>query len=141
MIRQFTNRFGRAFEGVSAVEFALVVPILLIALLGVVDIGRVVYQRADMEAALRAGTQYFMNGGDDLAKAEQVVNESWTTKPQGVSVVAQTFCQCGGSDHACNTSCSDNTNPASYNSISVSASFPGILMGGSYAAQQSVRVR
>jgi Flp pilus assembly protein TadG len=141
MTQRFLQRFAQDDRGVSAIEFALTVPILLFSLLGVVDIGNVVYRRHDMESALRSGTQYFMNGGEDLTKAEQVVNESWTTKPDGVSVTVETFCLCGTTVHACNTLCDDDTYPASYHRINASATFPGILMDDSYDASQAVRVR
>ena len=141
MTQRFLQRFAQDERGVSAIEFALTVPILLVSLLGVVDVGNVVYQRSDMESALRAGVQYFMNGGDDLSKAEEVVNASWTTKPDGTTVAAETFCLCANVEHACNTVCDDDTYPASYNRINASATFPGILMDDSYDASQSVRVR
>ena len=141
MLLRFFSTFAGDERGVSAIEFALVVPVLLISLLGVTDIGNVVYGRTDMESALRAGIQYFMNGGDNLAKAEQVVNESWTTKPEGVTIVAERFCLCGTTEHACNALCDDDTYPLSYNRIRATAVMPGILMEDTYQAEQSVRVR
>lgn len=140
MTRWF-KKFSDDKSGVSAVEFALTAPVLLFALLGVVDIGNVVYQRSDMEAALRSGIQYFMNGGDDLSRAETVVNDAWTTKPPGVSVIAERFCLCDSTPHACNTLCDDDTYPASYNRLRATATFPGILMEDAHEASQSVRVR
>ena len=141
MTRYWIRNFARDERGVSAIEFALVVPVLLISLLGVVDIGNVVYQRSDMEASLRSGIQYFMNGGDDLTRAETVVNDAWTTKPDGVSVIAERFCLCDTVPHACNVLCDDDTYPASYNRLSATATFPGILMTDAHEASQSVRVR
>lgn len=138
---QFLQTFLRDERGVSAVEFALTVPVLLISLLGVVDIGNAVYQRADMESALRAGIQYFMNGGDNLSTAEAVVNSSWTTKPAGVSIIAERFCLCGNVEHACNTLCDDDTYPMSFNRLRAIATIEGILMDDEYLAEQSVRVR
>jgi Flp pilus assembly protein TadG len=135
------KKFSRNESGVSAVEFALIAPVLLFSLLGVVDIGNVVYQRSDMESALRSGIQYFMNGGDDLTRAEAVVNDAWTTKPDGVSVVAERFCLCDTTPHACNVLCDDDTYPASYNRLRATATFPGILSEDAHEASQSVRVR
>jgi Flp pilus assembly protein TadG len=135
------QKFSRDESGVSAVEFALIAPVLLFSLLGVVDIGNVVYQRSDMESALRSGIQYFMNGGDDLARAEAVVNDAWTTKPEGVSVVAERFCLCDTTPHACNVLCDDDTYPASYNRLRATATFAGILTEDAHEASQSVRVR
>lgn len=140
MYRLLKN-FARDENGVSAVEFALIVPVLLFSLLGVADLGNVVYKRSDMETALRAGIQYFMNGGDDLSRAEDVVNASWTTKPDTVTIVAERFCLCGTVVHACNTLCSDDTYPLSYNRLRATATFPGILMDDDYGTEQSVRVR
>lgn len=134
-------RFLRDERGVSAVEFALTAPVLLISLLGVVDVGTAVYKRADMEAALRAGIQYFMNGGEDLDTAENVVLESWTTKPNGVNVAADRLCLCGTTVASCNALCGDGTTPLTFNRIQATAVFPGILMNNSYATDQSVRVR
>jgi Flp pilus assembly protein TadG len=137
----FIQRFLCDERGVSAIEFALTVPVLLISLLGVVDIGTTVYKRADMEAALRSGVQYFMNGGEDLTRAENVVLESWTTKPDTVTVSADRLCLCGTTAASCNALCGDGTTPTTYNRIQATALFPGILMDDDYASEQSVRVR
>ena len=94
-----------------------------------------------MESALRSGIQYFMNGGDNLSRAEEVVNSSWTTKPAGVSIVAERVCLCGAVEHACNTLCEDATYPTSYNRLRAIAAFEGILVNNEYLAEQSVRVR
>ena len=141
MLQSFVSRFSSDRRGVAAIEFGLTVPVLLIALLGVVDLSNVVYQRGDLEGALRSGIQYFMNGGDDLVKAKEVVDDSWTQRPEGAVVVAETFCLCGEVVHACNTLCGDKTYPVSYNRLRVTATFQGILTNDTYASEQSVRVR
>lgn len=141
MLRRWLKRFRRNESGVSAVEFALVSPVFMFALLGVVDIGFLSYQRGDMESALRAGIQYFMNGGEDLALAQSVVETSWTTRPATTTILAERYCMCGTEAHACNTLCADATYPDAYNRITASALFEGILMDESHAASQTVRVR
>lgn len=135
------KRLIRDERGVSAVEFALVAPVLLMCLIGIYDIGTMVYKRTDMHSALRAGTQYFMNGGDDLAKAESIVEESWTTKPAEITIQAERFCQCGDEVHACNVLCGDDTYPASYKRLRAMATIDGVLGDTSYSATQSIRVR
>ena len=138
---RFLTRFAQDERGVSAVEFALTVPILLMSLLGVVDLGNVVYKRADMDSALRAGIQYFMNGGADLTVAQQIVTDSWTTKPQGVIVVADKVCYCGTVANSCNSLCGDGSVPTAYSRLQAMATFPGILISDNYYSQQTVRVR
>jgi Flp pilus assembly protein TadG len=137
----FWKRFRRDDGGVSAVEFALVAPVLLICLVGIYDIGSLVYKRTDMHSALRSGVQYFMNGGDDLAKAENIVAQSWTTKPDDVTIVAERFCQCGDEIHACNALCDDDSYPAAYKRLRAMATIDGVLGDDHYAASQSIRVR
>jgi Flp pilus assembly protein TadG len=138
-------RFWKTFlydeRGVSAVEFALVAPVLLMCLVGIYDVGTMVYKRTDMHSALRSGTQYFMNGGDDLAKAEDIVAQSWTTKPEDVTIVAERFCQCGDEVHACNTLCDDDSYPAAYKRLRAMATIDGVLGDTSYSATQAIRVR
>jgi Flp pilus assembly pilin Flp len=141
MLNSFIFRFFDDLRGTSAVEFALIVPVLLMSLLGVIDLGNAVYQRSDLESALRSGIQYFMSGGEDLAKAQEVVDVSWTHRPEGAVVLAEKFCMCGTVVHACNALCDDDTYPVSYSRISVSATIVGILTDETYETQQTVRVR
>lgn len=138
---QFWKSFRRDDSGVSAVEFALVAPVLLICLVGIYDVGTMVYKRTDMHSALRSGTQYFMNGGDDLTKAEQIVAQAWTTKPDDVSIVGERYCQCGEEIHACTTLCDDDSYPAAYKRLRAVATIDGVLGDTSYSATQSIRVR
>lgn len=140
-MRKSIRRFLRDKSGASAIEFGLTVPVLLTALLGVVDIGNVVYQRGDLEAALRSGIQYFMNGGSDLTKAQQVVDSAWTHRPPGATVTAEKFCLCGTTQSVCTTLCGDGTYPVSYNRITVNVTFQGILTNDAYQTSQTVRVR
>lgn len=135
------KRFSTDRSGTSAIEFGLTVPVLLIALLGVVDLGNVVYQRGDLEAGLRSGIQYFMSGGTDLGKAEDIVNAAWTHKPEGASVVAETYCLCGTTVSVCTSLCGNGTYPVSYSRLVVNATFDGILTDDTYETSLTVRVR
>lgn len=141
MLRFLVKRFASDRSGVSAVEFGLTVPVLLIALLGVIDLGNVVYQRGDLESALRSGIQYFMNGGSDVDKAEAVVNAAWTHRPEGATVTAEKYCLCGTTVSACNTLCGDGAYPLRYSRIVVDATFEGIISDNQYKSSQTVRVR
>lgn len=52
------NRLRRSRGGVAAVEFALVLPLLLLILVAIVEIGRVMSQASAVEKGLRAGAQF-----------------------------------------------------------------------------------
>ena len=53
-------RLGTSDRGVSAVEFALVAPVLLMTLLGAIDFGRMFYLRQGLEYAAQAGARYYV---------------------------------------------------------------------------------
>jgi Flp pilus assembly pilin Flp len=54
-LRVFTTRFARRERGAAAVEFALVAPVLLILVFGVIDFGRALYVVNVLTAAMREG--------------------------------------------------------------------------------------
>lgn len=58
MRQQIGKRFLAAEEGVSAVEFALIAPILALILVAGLDLGLVLVQRFELHSALNAATSY-----------------------------------------------------------------------------------
>lgn len=52
-------------DGLAAVELALALPFLALLLVGLVDIGTVVYQQMQLAAAARAGAELGFLGGTD----------------------------------------------------------------------------
>lgn len=71
----------RRMAGVAAVEFALVVPLLLVILFGIIDFGFMLYDKAMLTNAAREG-----------ARAGIVLREPRLTKAQ-VETVAHQYCQ------------------------------------------------
>ena len=51
-------RLRRDDRGVSAVEFALMLPVFLLVTAGMIDLGRALYQTNTIEKGLRAGAMY-----------------------------------------------------------------------------------
>ncbi|MGH6888897.1 MAG: TadE/TadG family type IV pilus assembly protein [Rhizomicrobium sp.] len=59
------RRAFRANEGIAAIEFAFIVPVLLILLMGAVDMGQMLYTYYRLDQAVAAGSQYAaLNGGN-----------------------------------------------------------------------------
>ncbi len=52
------NRFARNARGNAVVEFAFILPVLLLLLTGMTEIGRVYYQANAVEKSLRAGALF-----------------------------------------------------------------------------------
>lgn len=141
MIRSILRAFARDRSGASAVEFALISPVLAITLLGIAEIGQVAYQRTDMHGALRSGGQYVLNGGRDLAVAREIVVRSWTAMPEGAIVDVTRFCLCSNVAHACNSPCSGGSVPEAYISINAHATLGGIVFDYGGEADDAIRIR
>jgi Flp pilus assembly protein TadG len=62
----FTDFLRRQKAGVSAVEFALVSPVLLIILAGTVDIGGSLKAKFELSSAVSAGSNYALLNGDKV---------------------------------------------------------------------------
>ncbi|TPN01369.1 TadE/TadG family type IV pilus assembly protein [Mesorhizobium sp. B2-1-3A] len=64
--RSFTDFLRRQKAGVSAVEFALVTPVLLVILAGTVDIGGSLKAKFELSSAVSAGSNYALLNGDKV---------------------------------------------------------------------------
>lgn len=64
------RRFSTSQAGASAVEFAVLAPILLLILAAIIDLGTLVYTRMQIESAISAATAYA------FANAENVSGEN-----------------------------------------------------------------
>lgn len=134
-------RFGRDIGGASAVEFALIAPVLAALLLGLAEVGYIMYQRTDMHTAVRSGGQYVLNGGRDLDVARELVERSWTSMPGDGMVVATRYCLCAGSAHACNSPCNDDSVPEAYVALQASATLGGIIIDEGQTVDDAIRIR
>ena len=79
-------------RGSTAVEFALIMPVLLLFLGGVVDFGRAFYYRTELDQALRSGMQYTLKAPTDTAGIASVIQQS-TALPITAKIPV-TFCEC-----------------------------------------------
>jgi Flp pilus assembly protein TadG len=135
------RRFVADRSGLAAVEFAMAAPVLLAALVGIADAGSLIADRRAMQAAAHSGAQYFLSGGRDLEEARQVVEQAWSTRPEGSEVVTERYCMCADVVHACNTLCADESIPESYSRIRIRGPIEGIWTETTYDATETVRVR
>lgn len=92
---------SRDTSGASAVEFALIAPLLVFMLLALADVVNFAVEYTSMQRAERAGIQYFMNGGTSTSAAQGIVTASWKNPPSGYSVTAQKICKCGSVTTSC----------------------------------------
>ncbi len=95
------RRFGADERAASAVEFALIVPVMILFLLGIIDVGRFIWNTNEVEKAVQIGTRWAVATdivpGDDTDNG--LKNYSYAINggiPQG-QVVPKTAPSGGGS--------------------------------------------
>jgi Flp pilus assembly protein TadG len=101
----FLRSFLRRNDGASAVEFAIVAPILVGLLLSGVDAWAEINRKQDMHAAIQAGAHYYMGGGTDDPTAQSVSLSGWPNKPGDGHVSIARACTCGGAVSSCSVLC------------------------------------
>ena len=90
-----SHSLARDNRGNAAVEFALMMPLLLLLLSGLIDFGRAFFTSMELENSARAGAQYaFVNGADDLGTIENVVYGASSVAPEDLTVNATSYCGC-----------------------------------------------
>ena len=100
--------------GASAIEFALLAPLLVMACLATVDVGMAISERMDLDYVLRAGSEGAMvDLGEDRVESlvEDAASESFkiapdeggdigTGSPTDLDVTVDRFCSCPGTNNA-----------------------------------------
>jgi len=143
-LRQFNHvlsTFRRDKRGTSAVEFAIVAPMFIAAVLAISDVTNMSSGASNMQSAVRAGIQYALKGGSDATTMQTQANGAWTNKPSGATLTTSQSCKCAGASHACNTLCADNTQPYMYMTVTATASLGGNYYNTSETITESVRVQ
>jgi len=144
----------RSRKGTAAIELAIVSPILVILLAGVVEIGMAAYQAMQVQSAVEAGVLYASEKGvSSLAAIQQaVVNATGTT---GITATPApvVFCGCPvaagivsqGSN--CTTTCSGGAAPGEYVRVNAAIAhqtivpFLALPLPATITASSTVRVQ
>jgi pilus assembly protein CpaE len=127
-------------DGVSAVEFALVAPVLFFSLLAMVDLGLAIYERMTIDHVLRAGAQAAMEDPGPVRVLEVLTATAATnfplageTEPDGTNApiftVGYPVCACAdGVPVACSTTCPGPTATSVYYRLSSAKNYDGMIL-------------
>jgi len=137
-------------SGTAAIEFGLAIPLLLIMLMGVVELGYAMYESMQVHNSVEAGALYAVQSGGDLAgTATAVVNATGT---QGITATPAPvqFCGCpsesGIVTTSCSTTCADGKTSGTYVRVSASLAhqtilpYPGLPLPATLTAQSTIRL-
>jgi Flp pilus assembly protein TadG len=125
--------------GVSAVEFSLLAPFLVVGTISAVDAGMAAHQQMMISQALRAGAHSAIAGQNETvvqtiieaAAAENFTIASGPPLGAELSISVSTSCICPDAPTApvtCTTSCATQTQPDQYYNLNAEKLFQGVIL-------------
>lgn len=115
----FLNALCRHQSGASAVEFALVLPILVALTIGTIDLGRMAWTKMQVQAAARAGATYALVNATKAFDAAKVASAVTSATTLTVTLPAQPSksygCPTGADGASGVTAVANNTTPCPLN--------------------------
>jgi len=127
----------RRRSGGSAIEFAILAPLLLIILTGVVELGMAAYQAMQAQTAVEAGILYAIQNGVTSPTAIGIAVTNATGTP-GLTATPTPLVFCGCPSYTagvgvvsqganCTTVCGDGSKPGTYVTVSAALSHSTIM--------------
>jgi Flp pilus assembly protein TadG len=137
LLRNFLRHKG----GASAVEFAIISPILAGLVIYGFDAWQLINKKQDMHAAINAGAHYYMGGGDDDPTAQSISVQGWPNTPSDGQITIGRACSCAGAGSDCNTLCAATQQaPEIHVTLTATSQWTGINPAA-LAESETVRVR
>jgi len=145
------KRLLRNRKGTAAVEMAFVMPVFVIAGLGVADLGLYVHEEMQVKQSIRSGAQAALMGIQDTDALAQIIVDSadrgtTTSASFGggaitASVVRSCGCQGRSVATSCTAICTDGTVPSIYFDLNAQTLFTGIIVIPNKTVNSSMRVK
>jgi Flp pilus assembly protein TadG len=122
-MRKLIDRAGglRCDGGNMAIEFALLLPPILILLGGLIEFGSAMYASSALESAARAGAHYAFEKGLDKVGIEAAVKNASTYPPEKLTVASSMSCECSGTAVSCTSECTGGYVPFKFVTVGVTA--------------------
>jgi Flp pilus assembly protein TadG len=142
----WTNRI-RSEQASNLVEVSLLLPLLLVMIAGVVDLGRALYYSDALASAASAGAIYGSQAPTDITGMENTVDNDAAQVPE-ISAAASYGCECqdgSGKSASCSTSPSCSNGVVYYVTVTASSQFkplvpwPGIPSSFSLSSSSTMR--
>jgi Flp pilus assembly protein TadG len=138
-------------RGVAAIEFAIMVPTLIMMTVCTVDLGMGIYTNMQVQDAAQAGAQYAMVHGFDANSISTVVSNATGQSGISASPAPVQYCGCataaGVTNVTCGAACPAGAVSGTYVQVSTQATYttivpyPMIANSFTLTAQAAVRVQ
>jgi hypothetical protein len=132
---------------VSATEFAIIAPVLVLIVLGIIDGWSYAASVLSARAAVKAGVNYVLQGGGEISTVQAVALAAWVDPPADADVQVAQLCYCAGTSASCDVLCGSGSPPtAFYNVVATGTWIPPapinyILESRVIAHDETIRVR
>ncbi len=125
----FGGRLRRHDGGNVMIEFALILPVLCLMMVGMFDLGNFGLQKSAMLQGAREGAQYGILAPADSANINTTAQNA--TGLSGVTATNRLFYECtSGVSVPSGTVCSGNTPLKTYLTVTVTKAFSSVLAAG-----------
>lgn len=124
---KFLQEYIRNELGASAVEFALLSPILIVLLIGTVDFGFYIMQSMRLQNVAHASAEYVSQAQDD-ANVQIIAEEAYAGDFADITLTSEFECECSdGVVDVCPVSCGSNDYQRRYVSVTASGTFQALM--------------
>ena len=126
------HSFFRDERGATALEFALVSPLLCVLLVGLIDYGMGYWQKMQVGNAARAGAQYAMASGWNQTAISTAVTSATGLASISASPAPSQACGCPSASSgivaaSCGSSCTGGGTAGTYVTVNASATYSPLL--------------
>jgi Flp pilus assembly protein TadG len=142
----FIARLLKNDRGVSAVEFALVAPMLVLMLIGLADFGLAANEKMRLLTAARAGAQSGFGDPANGAAIIQAAKDASGLQSKPITVTTVTTCACpDGGAAACDGTCGGGAAVRSFVTVTVTETYGMLfdypMLGKSVALSATASLR
>lgn len=127
-IPSLPRRLAGCAQGASGIELALLAPVLIFAVLMMVEVGLEIAARMELGRGVRAGAQAALNRSDDAAQIGEIVRVA-AGSPAEMTVEVARGCACGEAAAACNVPCASGNAPSVFVAIDARLPYAAPLRG------------
>jgi Flp pilus assembly protein TadG len=145
------SRAKHETDGVAAIEFGIIVPILVLMVVAATDIGMGFYRKMQVEEAAQAGAEWAIRNGFDASSISNAVSSATNAPGLSVSPTPVQFCGCANGSAittaSCGTTCSGGAQAATYTTVSATMTYSTLLNYGffpssyNFSSQSTVRLQ
>jgi len=137
----FLRSLLRCESGVSAIELAMIMPILAMGLLMMVDLGMAAGVRMQLNRDVRAGAQAAMSLNNSTSSIAEIVTVS-SAEAADLGVTVNLVCSCTGASAGCTAPCTSGEAPSVFVDLVATRDFSGILLSHlELRAENRVQIR